>query len=131
MKQEINIDDLIRSTVKTEGIQSPDASFTERVMADVADIQIKHSLYKPLISRKGFIAILCFIALIIAMIFFVPTAQSSILFNTSFFDNILTYFKTHQFKIEIPGSIAYILTSALLMLFLQAIVISKFFRKAH
>lgn len=131
MKKEINIDDLIRSTVKDEDIQSPGNNFAERVMSSVSNVQIEHTTYKPLISGSILAGVICFIALIIALGLFFPSSQTTSLIDTTFLNKMLNYFNTRQFNIEIPGSISYIIISALLMIFLQAILISKFIRKTH
>lgn len=129
MKKEIEIDDLIRSTLKNEDIQSPGSNFTEKVMSEINNVQIEQTAYKPLISGRVLAGVFCFIALIVGLLYFFPSSQSSTLNDTSFIDKIQGYFNTLQFSIKIPDSISYIIISALLMIFLQVILISKYIRK--
>lgn len=131
MKQKIDIDDLIRSTLRSEGMYSPGKDFTERVMSGLGEAPTLSGSYKPLLSRKILIGIICLVALIIAFIFFTPAGQSQSLFNTTFADKMVNYFSNLQFKFEIPTSISYIIVCALLMLLVQAILISKFISKRH
>lgn len=129
MKRETDIDALIKVTVKSEGLHSPDSGFTDNVMTSLQ--KNTGTAYKPLLPTNIFAGIFCFAVLVIAYILLMPIDKTETLFQISIFKNITEYLGSISFHIEWPTNISYIAISALLLLLIQVILISRVFRSIY
>ncbi len=128
MNQKINIDDLIKTTVKEEGLETPTDGFPARVMHTIMGTSEKTSAYKPLISKYILAAIASGVFLIVLFIF---GSDYPLQKNYPYMDKLLNDIQAFQLNIEIPAHISYIVSSALIMLMIHAVVISGLYKKMH
>lgn len=129
MNQKINIDDLIKNIVKEDGLETPPHGFLNKVMGTVLMTNEKPISYKPLISKYVWVAIFSGVGLI--MLFLYTSNFQASGNYPSYLDNILSGFKMFHFNLEIPSHISYIVTSTLIMLMIQVMLISTIYRRIH
>lgn len=131
MEQKPDIDALIKTTLKSEGLASPPKHFTDRVMSSLPDPASESKSYKPLLPGKAIAMIIGFSIIIIAVSFFIPNVYTVSFLKPSFTDRLLNVFKNIQIRIDIPMHISSIIAFLLLLVFMQTFFISKFIRKVH
>lgn len=125
MNQKIDIESLIKSVIKEEGLESPSVDFSEKIMSTIKTSNSKVKIYEPLIPGSVLKVIFSSLALVTLYIIFTSGHQTQM----TYFDNFLNRFKSLHIDLEIPANISYIIISALIMLMIQVIMISKFYRK--
>ena len=128
MSQKINIDDLIKNMVKEDGQETPPDGFLNKVMSSVTAANEKPVAYKPLISKYVLAAIFSGAVLIVLFIFGSGYQSKG---NYPYLENLLNSIQTFHFNLEIPAHISYIVSSALIMLMIQAVLISGLYKKMH
>ena len=128
MSQKINIDDLIKNMVKEDGLETPPDGFLNKVMSSVVAANEKPIAYKPLISKYGLAAIFSGVVFIVLFIFGSGYQSEG---NYPYLENLLNSIQTFHFNLEIPAHISYIVSSALIMLMIQAVLISGLYKKMH
>lgn len=128
MSQKINIDDLIKNMVKEDGQETPPDGFLNKVMSSVTAANEKPIAYKPLISKYVLAAIFSGAVLIVLFIFGSGYQSKG---NYPYLENLLNSIQTFHFNLEIPAHISYIVSSALIMLMIQAVLISGLYKKMH
>ena len=128
MNQKINIDDLIKTIVREDGLETPPNGFIDNVMGAVLEDNKKSLAYKPLISKYILAAIFSGMFLIVLFIFKSGYQPKE---NYPYMDKILKGIQTFHFNLGIPDLISYIVSSALIMLMIQAILISGLYKKMH
>ena len=128
MSQKINIDDLIKNMVKEDGLETPPDGFLNKVMSSVTAANEKPVAYKPLISKYVLAAIFSGAVLIVLFIFGSGYQSKG---NYPYLENLLNSIQTFHFNLEIPAHISYIVSSALIMLMIQAVLISGLYKKMH
>ena len=129
MKQNIDIDSLLRQSVKSEGLKSPGKNFSEKVMAAIQREEFQKKAYKPLLPASAFAAIIFFVLILVGYMFFSPSAQGEFFFNSNSINKILN--RVLDFKFEIPAGASYIVACISLMLLFQVFIISRFARKMY
>ena len=128
MSQKINIDDLIKNMVKEDGQETPPDGFLNKVMSSVTAANEKPVAYKPLISKYVLAAIFSGAVLIVLFIFGSGYQSKG---NYPYLENLLNSIQTFHFNLEIPAHISYIVSSALIMLMIQAVLISGLYKKMY
>lgn len=128
MNQKINIDDLIKTIVREDGLETPPNGFLDNVMGAVMEANKKPLAYKPLISKYILAAIFSGVGLIVLFLFRSGYQPQG---NHPYMDKILNGIQTFHFNLGIPALISYIVSSALIMLMIQAILISGLYKKMH
>ena len=128
MSQKINIDDLIKNMVKEDGLETPPDGFLNKVMSSVTAANEKPVAYKPLISKYVLAAIFSGAVLIVLFIFGSGYQSKG---NYPYLENLLNSIQTFHFNLEIPAHISYIVSSALIMLMIQAVLISGLYKKMY
>lgn len=128
MNQKINIDDLIKTTVRDEGLETPPDGFINKVMGSVMTTNEKPVAYKPLISKYVLAAIFAGVILIVLFIFGNGYQSKG---NYPYLENLFSGIQTFHFNLEIPAHISYIVSSALIMLMIQAVLISGLYKRMH
>jgi hypothetical protein len=126
MKQNPSIDDLIKYTVKEDGLETPSDDFSDKVMR-LVEVQ-QPLVYRPLISKYMLAAILGGVVL---MVLFMLTQGFLPQSNYPYIDNLLKSVSEFHFDITIPSHISYIITSALILLMIQVIIIGKLYKKMY
>lgn len=129
MKQNIDIDSLLRKSVKSEGLKAPGKNFSEKVMAAIQREEFQKEAYKPLLPASAFAAIIFFVLILVGYMFFSPSAQGEFFFNSNSINKILN--RVLNFKFEIPAGVSYIVACISLMLLFQVFIISRFARKMY
>ena len=79
MKQDKNIDDFSKDLLKDVGLETPSANFVNNVLKtiNVENTLVSNSVYKPLISKRGwFFIVVCLIVLF--TYFYTSNTESSI-----------------------------------------------------
>lgn len=128
MNQKINIDDLIKNMVKKDGLETPPDGFLNKVMSGVTAANENPVAYKPLISKYILAAIFSGVVLIVLFIFGSGYQSKG---NYPYLENLLNGIQAFHFNLEIPAHISYIVSSALIMLMIQAVLISGLYKKMH
>lgn len=128
MKEKINIDDLIKNIVKEDGLETPSNGFLNNVMSTVVEANEKPLAYKPLISKYVLAAIFSGVVLIALFVYGIGDQTVG---NYPYIDRLLNDMQTFHFNLELPDHISYILSSALIMLMVQAVLISGIYKKMH
>lgn len=96
MKSEKEINEFTKFIIKEAGVESPSSNFVNKVMNTVAGENIlaeSHSLYKPLISKKGWF--IMGVLLLSGVIFM----SSGVLENAGLFSKLTTVF--HHINLNI------------------------------
>lgn len=127
MDHQTYIDDLIKNIVKEDGLKKPSNGFTDKVMHTIAEIDVKPVLYKPLIPKYILATLFSGVLLILCFLFTGHFNQAGN--NSPYLDKILNSFQTFRFNLDIPSQISYIITSALIMLMIQVILIGTIYKK--
>ena len=128
MSQKINIDDLIKNMAKEDGLETPPDGFINKVMDSVMAANEKPFAYKPLISKYILAAIFSGVVLIVLFILGSGYQSEG---NYPYLENLLNGIQAFHFNLEIPAHISYIVSSALIMLMIQAVLISGLYKKMH
>jgi len=128
MSHKINIDDLIKNMVKEDGLETPPDGFLNKVMSSVVAANENPVAYKPLISKYILAAIFSGVVLIVFFIFGSGYQSKG---NYPYLENLLNGIQAFHFNLEIPAYISYIVSSALIMLMIQAVLISGLYKKMH
>ncbi|MBC5836356.1 hypothetical protein [Flavobacterium muglaense] len=72
------LESIVNKAMKSSSLQSPTIDFTAQLMMQVSAMsQSKATIYKPLISRKGWSLIAALFALIIAYVLYGPQQETS------------------------------------------------------
>jgi hypothetical protein len=128
MDHQISIDDLIKNIAKEDGLETPPDGFLNKVMSSVTAANEKPIVYKPLISKYVLAAIFFGVVLIVVFIFGSGYQSKG---NYPYLENLLNDIQTFHFNLKIPAHISYIVSSALIMLMIQAVLISGLYKKMH
>lgn len=128
MNEKINIDNLIKDTVREDGLETPSNGFLDNVMSAVVSTDVKPLSYKPLISKYVLAAIF---AGVILIAFFVYGIGHQTVGNYPFIDHLFNGLPTFHFSLELPDHISYIISSASIMLMIQAVLIGGLYKKLH
>ena len=128
MKGKINIDDLIKNIVKEDGLETPSNGFLNNVMSAVVEAKEKPLAYKPLISKYILAAIFSGVVLIALFVYGIGHQTVG---NYPYIDHLLNSMQPFHFSLELPDHISYIISCALIMLMIQAILISGLYKKMH
>lgn len=128
MNRKTNIDDLIKTIVREDGLETPPNGFIDNVMGAVTETNKKPLAYKPLISKYILAAIFSGVVLIVLFIFRSGYQSKE---SYPYMDKILNGIQTFHFNLGIPALISYIVSSALIMLMIQALLISGLYKKMH
>ena len=127
MNHHTDIDNLIKNMVKEDGLETPSLDFTNRVMNTIMEIDVKPAPYKPLIPKYVLTAIFLGVVLILLFLF---TGNSQASGNYSpYVDKILNSLQIFHFNLAMPAQISYIITSVLIMLMIQVILIGSIYKK--
>lgn len=127
MNHHTDIDNLIKNMVKEDGLETPSLDFTNRVMNTIMEIDVKPAPYKPLIPKYVLAAIFSGVVLILLFLF---TGNSQASGNYSpYVDKILNSLQIFHFNLAMPAQISYIITSVLIMLMIQVILIGSIYKK--
>ncbi len=119
-----NIEKLIEKMMKATTAETPSFDFTSSVMSEVLAIQKKKSIsYKPVISKKAwYIIFASMLALFAYLALTIKTASSGINIDLSKF---LKPFP----GLQISSVTANVLLMAILMLFIQMVLLKSYFNK--
>jgi len=128
MNHKINIDDLIKNMAKEDGLETPPGGFVNKVMCSVTAANEKPVAYKPLISKYILAAIFAGVVLIVLFVFGSGYQSKG---DYPYLENLLNSIQAFHFNLEIPAHISYIVSSALIMLMIQAVLISGIYKKMH
>lgn len=129
MERKPEIDDLIKKVILEEGLDKPSVEFADKVMSAVMHESATVNVYKPLIP-KSILAAIVFILL--AVIGFALTKGDQTQAGyIPYFNKIVNNINLSHFSFGIPAEISYILTSALIMILIQAFVIRSFYKRMH
>ena len=128
MSHKINIDDLIKNIAKEDGLETPPDGFLNKVMNSVTAANEKPAAYKPLISKYVLSAIFSGVVLIVFFLFGSGYQSEG---NYPYLENLLNDVQAFHFNLEIPDHISYIISSALIMLMIQAVLVSGLYKKMH
>ena len=131
MKQDKNIDDFSKDLLKDVGLETPSANFVNNVLKtiNVENTLVSNSVYKPLISKRGwFFIVVCFIVLF--TYFYTPNTESSIQYpviDLSFLNKLMAINIFENIKLSKIFSFSFILFSVLVLV--QLHFIKKYFNK--
>lgn len=129
MNHQTDIDNLIKNIVKEEGLETPSNGFTDKVMHTISEIDMKPAPYKPLIPKYVLVAIFSGVLLISL---FLLSGNFQVGNNYSpYLDKVLKSLQIFNFNLAIPVQISYIITSALILLMIQAALIGTIYKKIH
>ena len=127
MHHKPDIDDLIKTIVQEEGLDSPSNGFLDKVMGTVRETNGKVNVYKPLIPKY----ILTGIFSLVILFVIASGYQQLVAGNSHYLDSIVNGIKILHFNLEMPADISYILISALIMIMIQTVVISTLYKRMH
>ncbi len=129
MNHQTDIDNLIKNVLKEDGLEKPSNGFTGKVMHIIMEMDVKPVSYKPLIPKYVLVGIFSGVVLFILFLFSSNLKQAGN--SSTYFDKVLNSLQIFQFNLEIPAQFSYIITSALIMLMIQVILIGKIYKKNH
>lgn len=129
MNHQSDIDNLIKNMLKEQGLESPSNGFTDKVMQTILEMDVKPAPYKPLIPKYVLAAVFSGAILFILFLlrFNLPAAGN----NFTYVYKVLNGLPIFNFNLAIPSQISYIITSALILLMIQVLLIGKIYRKTH
>ena len=94
-KRSENIDKNTQGLIKEGGLHKPSYNFVENVMEAVSTLEIKQEVFKPLISKKGWMLFILFSIAILVILTIIPNNDYSILSSYEFFQKPI-------FNVSIP-----------------------------
>lgn len=127
MDQNKSIDDLLKDIVKSEGL-TPSPDFTYIVMNAVLHEKKNPLVYKPLIPASVLwsVALLIVFATILFSSGYIQTGD-----HTSTLYKIINAIKLPSLSLQIPAVATYIIGSILILVMIQAFVLSGFYRRIY
>ena len=131
MKQDKYIDDFSKDILKDIGLETPSANFVNNVLKtiNVENTLVSNSVYKPLISKRGwFFIVVCLIVLF--TYFYTSNTESSIQYpviDLSFLNKLMAINIFENIKLSKIFSFSFILFSVLVLV--QLHFIKKYFNK--
>ena len=129
MNHQTDIDNLIKSMVKEDGLETPSNDFTDKVMHTIKGMDMKPAPYKPLVPKYVFAAIFSGVVLLVLFLFSGKLNTGGN--NSSYLDKIVNSLQVFNFDLAIPAHLSYIVTSALIMLMVQVVLIGTIYKKIH
>lgn len=125
-----SLDDLIKLTVKSEGLFSPSADFTREVMTSISRAKKNRLTYRPLIPNYFMVGLAGILFATIVLQLFFPILPANAL-QHAFLDRALEGMNLFIKGWPLSQRFTYIAGAALLMLFLQSWMICRWYRKIH
>ncbi len=118
------IDFLIRSTLKKDGLNSPSSDFTDKILGVITK-KSKSSIYdyKPLLSKRSWILIAITIGVVLTIVLNGASSASGQMLDVLSRVDLKTYFSVPSLEISTP--VIYGLLSFSLLLILNSFVITK------
>ena len=129
MNHQTDIDNLIKKMVREDGLETPSNGFTDEVMHTIMELDVKPVPYKPLVPKYVFAAI--FSGVVILVLFLFSGELKTGGNNSSYLDKIVNGFQVFNFDLSIPAHLSYIVTSALIMLMIQVVLIGTIYKRIH
>lgn len=129
MNHQTDIDNLIKNRVQEDGLETPSNGFTDKVMHTIMEMDAKPSPYKPLIPKYLLIGIFSGLILIVLFLFSGHLKQAGN--NAPYLDKVLNSLHVFNFDLAIPAHLSYIITSALIMLMIQVLLIGTIYKRIY
>lgn len=129
MNHQTDIDNLIKNMVKEEGLETPSNGFTNKVMDTIMEMDVKPAPYKPLVPKYVLVAIFSGVVLLVLFLFSGELKTGGN--NSPYLDKILNSFQIFHFDLGITAHLSYIITSALIMLMIQVLLIGTIYKRIY
>ena len=125
-ENETKLEEFTRSIVKDLGVESPSFDFTEKVMSSI-QIEKEKITYKPLISKKVWIALL-----IIAVLFVIGIVSSDITITEGWMGTTFGQYSENIFtKFRFSTVMTYGIVAMALMLGIQTMLLKGYLQNRY
>lgn len=130
MKENVDqhLEKLVEKLMKDTSLEAPSANFTANLMQSLPE-RSTATVYKPLISKKTWFLIGTGIFAMLVYYFFYTTGQSSVWSGQLIFNKLNFNFLSNLGEVRVSSITLYTIASAALMLFVQLLVIWKYFNR--
>ncbi|MBN9350811.1 MAG: hypothetical protein J0H55_08995 [Chitinophagaceae bacterium] len=126
MDRDSHIDNLIKQTLKGEGLEMPPVDFSNKVMDRISKTSMEN-IYKPIISKRIFLSVLAGAVLVVLVTILLVKDPPSGTIST--LNHFLDRIPDFHFRISLPPYILYSALGILVMVLVQTIFIGKIYRR--